>query len=65
MYRVQTSAHPRVQYLGSFIPKTGTIVKSPETCQGALNLFESQEQLGQAIQWYHNELWKLKQKKRE
>lgn len=41
------------------------MVKSPEIRQEVLNLVESQEQLGQAIQWYHNELWKLEQKERE
>lgn len=45
--------------------ETGTTVNSPETCQEVMNLFESQEQLGQAIQWYHNELWKLEQEERE
>lgn len=39
-------------------------MNSPETCQ-ELNLFESKEHLGQAVQWYHHELWKLKIKKKD
>lgn len=44
---------------------TGRTGNSPEAAQEALSLFENQEQLGQAIQWYRSELQKLEQKERE
>lgn len=44
---------------------TGIMVNSPESCWEALSLFESQKQLGQAIQWYHNKLRRLEQSERE
>lgn len=65
MYRVQTLALPRIQHLGGVIPSDRNNGNSPETCQEALNLFESREQLGQAIWWFHNKCRKLEQKERE